>query len=149
MNKAVIIGNLTKDPELRHTPSGTAVCTLRVAVNDSKPDGNGGYKQYAHYFDVVVWGKQAENCAQWLSKGKKIGVTGKLEWQEWEAQDGTKRQKVEIVADNFGIDFLTPRDENTPAGDRTNGSARPQSTQQQAVPAGNGYGGGADDDIPF
>ena len=109
MNAVQIIGNLTRDPELRHTPSGTAVCSLRIAVND-RQKRNEEWVEVPFYFDVTVWGKQGENCAQWLTKGKKIGVSGKLAWREWEAQDGSKRQAVEIVAAQFGgVDFLTPK----------------------------------------
>jgi single-strand DNA-binding protein len=134
VNKALIIGNLTRTPELRHTSGGTAVCEFSVAVNDRKPDGNGGYEEYAHYFDVVVWGKQGENCAQWLDKGKKVGVTGKLDHQRWE-KDGVKHSRVKIIAEPFGVDFLTPRDGN---GASPSGASTTAPDFQ-----------GADDDIPF
>ncbi len=106
INSVVLVGNLTKDPELRHTPSGTPVTTLRVAVNDRVKRGE-EWQDAAYYFDVTVWGRTAENCAQYLAKGRPVGVQGKLTWREWDAQDGTKRQSVEVVADN--VQFLGGR----------------------------------------
>ena len=90
INSVVLVGNLTRDPELRHTPSGTAVTTLRIAVNDRVKRGE-EWQDAAYYFDVTVWGRDAENCAQYLAKGRPVGVQGKLTWREWDAQDGTKR----------------------------------------------------------
>jgi len=140
INRVVLTGNLTKDPELRHTPSGTSVCSLRVAVNSRTKDAQGNWGDKPNYFDVTVWGNQAESCAQFLSKGRPIGVDGRLDWREWEAQDGSKRQAVEIIADN--IQFLGSRDGGEGGGG-----------ERQFVPANAGagadFGQGADDDIPF
>ena len=135
MNSVCIVGNLTADPELRHTPSGAAVCNMRIAYNDRRKDETGNWSDVPYYFNVTAWGNTAERCSEWLSKGKKIGVTGKLTWREWESQDGTKRQAVEINA--FQIDFLTPRSE-TPQ----------QTSMEDSAPV---FGGAAsvDDDIPF
>ena len=141
INSVVLVGNLTKDPELRHTPSGTAVTTLRIAVNDRVKRGE-EWQDAAYYFDVTVWGRDAENCAQYLAKGRPVGVQGKLTWREWEAQDGSKRQSVEIVADN--VQFLGGR------GDDGGGQS------QQFVPSGAAQASSddfpaaaGDDDIPF
>src|SRR3954447_18034270 len=109
INRVILIGNLTRDPELRHTPSGTAVCSLRLAVNSRRKDQTGQWVEKPNYFDVTVWGQQGENCAQYLAKGRPVGVDGRLEWREWDAQDGTKRQAVEIIAD--GVQFLGGRGE--------------------------------------
>src|SRR6266404_7906139 len=100
INRVVLVGNLTKDPELRTTPSGTSVCKLRVAVNTRQKDSSTGeWGDKPNYFDVTVWGNQAESCAQYLSKGRPVGVDGRLEWREWDATDGSgKRQAVEVVA---------------------------------------------------
>jgi single-strand DNA-binding protein len=141
INSVVLVGNLTKDPELRHTPSGTAVTTLRVAVNDRVKRGE-EWTDAAYYFDVTVWGRTAENCAQYLAKGRPVGVQGKLTWREWDAQDGTKRQAVEIVADN--IQFLGGRDGGGGDGGQQfvpQGAATPTSDDFPAA--------AADDDIPF
>ena len=142
INIVALVGNLTKDPELRHTPSGTAVTTLRVAVNDRVKKGE-EWTDAAYYFDVTVWGRTAENCAQYLAKGRPVGVQGKLTWREWDAQDGSKRQSVEIVADN--IQFLGSRDGG--GGDGGGGQQFvPQGAAQSAdFPAA----ATADDDIPF
>ena len=142
INRVVLVGNLTRDPELRHTPSGMAVCSLRLAVNTRRKDqATGEWTEKPNYFDVTVWGNQGENCAQYRSKGRPVAVDGRLEWREWDAQDGTKRQAVEIIADS--VQFL---------GGRGDGEG-----QAQFVPAGAAAqsedadlgSGGADDDIPF
>jgi single-strand DNA-binding protein len=140
INSVVLVGNLTKDPELRHTPSGTAVTTLRVAVNDRVKRGE-EWTDAAYYFDVTVWGRTAENCAQYLAKGRPVGVQGKLTWREWDAQDGTKRQAVEVVADN--VQFLGSRDGGGDAGS-------PQFVTQGAGQSKDDFSSSpADDDIPF
>lgn len=92
-----VVGNLTRDPELRMTGSGTYVCEFGVAVNKSRKV-NGEWQDVAHFFDVVVWGKQGETCAQYLAKGRQVSIDGSLEQQRWEAQDGGKRSKVIVVA---------------------------------------------------
>jgi len=143
INSVVLVGNLTKDPELRHTPSGTAVTTLRIAVNDRVKKGE-EWSDAAYYFDVTVWGRTAENCAQYLAKGRPVGVQGKLTWREWDAQDGTKRQSVEVVADN--VQFLGSREGG---GDAAGGSGG-QFVPPAATAAGADFGSApADDDIPF
>ncbi len=110
VNVVVITGNLTRDPELRHTGGGTAICELRVAVNSRRKDGQSGeWVDKPNYFDVVVWGAQGENCANYLSKGRPVAVEGRLDWREWEAKDGSgKRQAVQIVANT--VQFLGSRD---------------------------------------
>jgi single-strand DNA-binding protein len=142
INRVVLVGNLTKDPELRHTPSGTAVCKLRLAVNTRQKDAQTGeWGDKPNYFDVTVWGNQGESCAQYLSKGRPVGVDGRLDWREWEAQDGTKRQAVEIIADS--VQFL---------GSRGDAEGQPQFVPAGATAdtANADFGGGAaDDDIPF
>ena len=101
INVVAITGNLTRDPELRTTPGGTSVCKLRVAVNSRRKDGQSGeLVDKPNYFDVTVWGAQGENCNTYLSKGRPVAVEGRLDWREWEAQDGGKRQAVEIIANS-------------------------------------------------
>ncbi|MGZ8782628.1 MAG: single-stranded DNA-binding protein [Gaiellaceae bacterium] len=143
INSVVLVGNLTKDPELRHTPSGTAVTTLRIAVNDRIKRGE-EWQDAAYYFDVTVWGRDAENCAQYLAKGRPVGVQGKLTWREWDAQDGTKRQSVEVTANN--VQFLGGREGG--GGDGAGGQQFvPQGASQSS--AADFPGTPADDDIPF
>ena len=110
VNVVVITGNLTKDPELRHTGGGTAVCELRVAVNSRRKNGQTGeWEDKPNFFDVTVWGAQGENCANYLSKGRPVAIEGRLDWREWEAKDGGgKRQAVQIVANT--VQFLGSRD---------------------------------------
>jgi single-strand DNA-binding protein len=144
INRVVLVGNLTRDPELRHTPSGTAVCKLRVAVNTRQKDAQGNWGDKPNYFDVTVWGNQGESCAQFLSKGRPVGVDGRLDWREWEAQDGTKRQAVEIIADT--VQFLGGRsDGELGAG----GGGERQFVPAGATAAPDADFGGSDDDIPF
>jgi single-strand DNA-binding protein len=145
INRVVLVGNLTKDPELRHTPSGTAVCKLRLAVNTRQKDAQGNWGDKPNYFDITVWGNQGESCAQYLSKGRPVGVDGRLDWREWDAQDGTKRQAVEIIADT--VQFLGSRDGGGGGGGGDG--------ERQFVPAAGTAGNedftssSADDDIPF
>lgn len=98
VNHYVCTGNLTRDPELRATPGGTSVAKLRVAVNGRRKDGQTGkWEDKPNFFDVTVWGKSGENAAKYLRKGRLILVEGRLDWQEWEGEEG-KRQRVEIIA---------------------------------------------------
>ena len=107
INRVVLTGNLTADPELRPTPNGTPVARLRVAVNTRRRNSSTGtWEEKPNYFDVTVWGAQAENCARYLSKGRPVAVDGRLEWREYEARDGGKRQAVEIIAES--VQFLGP-----------------------------------------
>jgi single-strand DNA-binding protein len=147
LNVVVVTGNLTRDPELRSLPSGTSVCKLRIAVNSRRKDQSGEWVDKPNYFDVTVWGAQGENCATYLSKGRPVAVEGRLDWREWEAQDGSKRQSVEIIANS--VQFLGSRDE---AGGGGNGitprSDVPADTSdfEDSEPAGVGS---SSDDIPF
>jgi single-strand DNA-binding protein len=156
VNVVVITGNLTRDPELRHTGGGTAVCDLRVAVNSRRKDQSGNWVDKANYFDVTVWGAQGENCANYLNKGRPVAVEGRLDWSEWEAKDGSgKRQAVRIVANT--VQFLGSRDGaggGNGNGGGDGGGFSPQSdvpadmSDFSGAPAGGG-GGGQEDDIPF
>src|SRR4051794_7694409 len=139
INRVVLVGNLTKDPELRHTGGGTPVCSLRIAVNGRKRDESGQWADKPNYFSVSVFGNQAESCAQYLAKGRPVAIDGRLDWREWE-KDGVKREAVEIVADS--VQFLGGR------GDGEGGGGG-----NQFVPAGASEGAdfpaATDDDIPF
>jgi single-strand DNA-binding protein len=150
INRVVLTGNLTRDPELSALPSGTSVCSLRVACNTRRKDNaSGEWVEQPNYFDVTVWGAQGENCANYLSKGRPVAIDGRLRWREWEAKDGSgKRQAVDIIADN--VQFLGSREggENGGGGSRfTPQSDVPADTADfQTAPAGSGN---ADEDIPF
>ena len=101
LNKVQLIGNLTKDPELRQTPNGNSVCSYTVATNLTWKDSNGQRQDKAEFHNVVSWGKLAEICGQYLQKGKKVYIEGRLQTRDWEAEDGSKRYKTEIVAENM------------------------------------------------
>jgi len=141
INRVVLVGNLTKDPELRHTGGGTPVCSLRIAVNTRRKDETGNWADKPNYFSISVFGNQAESCAQYLSKGRPVGVDGRLEWREWEATDGSgKRQAVEVVAES--VQFLGSR------GDA--GGDAPQFVPAGAAGDSADFpASAADDDIPF
>lgn len=150
INRVIVTGNLTRDPELRNTASGTPVCSLRIACNTRRKQGD-EWVEKPNFFDVTVWGKQGENCATYLEKGRPIAVDGRLEWREFDDREGNKRQAVEIIADS--VQFLGGREGG--GGGAGNGS---RFTPQSDVPAdtgdfapapASGGGGAADDDIPF
>src|ERR671926_964834 len=109
INRVVLVGNLTRDPELRHTGGGTPVCSLRIAVNSRRRDESGQWVDKPNYFSISVFGNQAESSAQYLSKGRPVAIDGRLDWREWQAQDGSKRESVEIVAES--VQFLGGRDD--------------------------------------
>ncbi len=104
LNKVFLIGNLTRDPELRYIPSGSAVATFTVAVNRVFKSQAGEKKEQTSFIRVVVWGRRAEVCGEYLSKGSPVFVEGRLQSRDWETQDGQKRSTTEVVADN--IQFL-------------------------------------------
>lgn len=103
LNRAQIIGNVTRDPELRTTATGQNVCTFGIATNMQWNDAQGQKQQRTEFHNIVAWGKLAEICNQYLAKGRKVYVEGRLQTREWEAQDGAKRNRTEIVAENMII----------------------------------------------
>jgi single-strand DNA-binding protein len=141
INRVTLVGRLTRDPELQHLPSGTPVMRLGLAVNGRQQDGAGNWVDKPNFFDVKVFGNQADFLSQHLAKGRRVGVDGRLDWSSWEAQDGSKRSKVEVVAQS--VQFLDSR------GDGEGGGS-------YLPPAESGGAGNADfpsaptdDDIPF
>ena len=145
LNRVVVVGNLTRDPELRHTPSGTAVCSLRVAVNSRRKDQTGQWVDKPNYFNVSVFGQQGENCAQYLAKGRPVAVDGRLEWREWESENG-KREAVEIVADT--VQFLGGRGDGE-GGPAAGGGGGYIPADTGVAPAADFPSSASDDDIPF
>ncbi len=150
INRVVLTGNLTADPELRSLPSGNSVCSLRVACNTRRKNASSGeWEDKPNYFNITVWGAQGENAARFLSKGRPVAIDGRLEWREWEAQDGTKRQAIDIIADS--VQFLGSREDGPGGGFSGNGPARGSDVPLdeadfQPAPAA---GAAGDDDIPF
>ena len=150
INRVVLTGNLTRDPELRSLPSGMSVCSLRLAVNTRRKGASGDWEDKPNYFDVTVWGAQGENCARYLAKGRPVAIDGRLEWSEWaDKETGKNRSKVEIVAD--AVQFLGGREDGPPSG---GGGFTPRSDvpvdDRDFQPAGAASSSaGSDDDIPF
>lgn len=153
VNKVIIIGNLGQDPELRYTPTGTAVCTLNVATTEVRTD-NGNRQEKTEWHRIVVWSKQAENCAKYLAKGRTVFVEGRLQTRSWDdQQSGQKRYATEIVAQN--VQFIGG------AGGAARGISQDHATQQLSSftppPAephsdsmfGGSHGSSSLDDIPF
>ena len=120
LNRATIVGNLTRDPETRAIPSGQTVCSFAVATNRRWKDKDGNTKEDTQFHEVTAWGKLGELAAQMLSKGKKVYVEGRLQTNSWEGTDGAKRSRTEIVADNFIP--LSPKSE-TAGGDFTSAAS--------------------------
>lgn len=139
MNVVCIVGNLTRDPELRATAGGTSVCDLSVAVNSREKDGQTGeWRDRADFFDVTVWGNQADNCAQYLEKGRGVAISGRLRQERWQNQGGENRSRVKIVA--HSVQFLSSaqrrEDEDEPSPDQTDFASSADSPAE-------------DDSIPF
>jgi len=150
LNRVTLVGRLTRDPELRHTAGGDAVCSMRVAVSSRARDENGQWGDKSNYFDVVVFGRQAESASNYLSKGRRIGVDGRLSWREWTAQDGGKRQSVEVVAnDVFFLDSRSDGGGGGASGGESSGWSAPAGSDMPVDTSDMTPTAGADDDIPF
>ncbi len=100
LNRATIIGNLTRDPESRTIPTGQNVCNFSIATSSQWTNAQGARQERTEYHPIVAWGKLADICSQYLAKGRKVYVEGRLQTREWEAQDGAKKSRTEIVAEN-------------------------------------------------
>ena len=120
-SKVIIVGNITRDPELRSTPSGTQVCGFSVAVNRNYRDGSGEQKENVSFFDCSAWGKSGEIIAQYAKKGSGILVSGRLEQRSWEDKEGQKRSRVEIVVEDFN--FIGGNDGSASGGKSASGAA--------------------------
>jgi single-strand DNA-binding protein len=141
INRVTLVGRLTREPELRHLPSGSPVLELGLAVNGRQKDDAGNWVDKPNFFDVKVYGNQAEMLSQHLAKGRRVGIDGRLDWRSWE-QDGQKRSKVDVVA--FQVQFLDSRAEGE--GGQYIPSSDVSADKSDFVRAG---AAGADDDIPF
>jgi single-strand DNA-binding protein len=149
LNKCMIIGNLGRDPEMRYTPSGQAVTQFTVAVNRNYKDSQGERQEETEWFRVVAWGQQAEFSAEYLRKGAKVFVEGRIQTRQWEGQDGQKRYTTELVANTIQNLERRPRDDAGEGGsqireERPARPARPQGEGQQQQPEPETY-----DDLPF
>ncbi len=151
LNRATLIGNVTRDPELRALPSGQNVATFGVATNMAWTDQQGQKQQRTEFHNIVAWAKLADICKQYLVKGKKIYLEGRLQTREWEAQDGTKKMRTEIVAENM---IMLDRG-GSPGSVGSSASAPAQPTYQATNPTPSPVDHGVGDqeirieDIPF
>lgn len=154
LNKAQLIGNLTRDPEIKQIPGGSQVATFGVATNFTWTDQSGAKQSKVEFHNVVAWRKLAEICGQFLRKGSKVFVEGRIQTREWEAEDGTKRYRTEIVADNMIMldkkgDIPESSMQREPAGirDSSSSSSSSGSSVGENVPAPAGEV--SVDDLPF
>lgn len=151
-NKIIIVGNLGRDPELRYTPQGTAVCSFSVATNEKRKDRAGELQNITTWFRVTLWGKQAENANKFLTKGNPIYIEGRLRTEEWTDRDGKARTSLEVQATE--MQFIGSRSDDSYGGGHDSessyssgagaGGAHEEESHQAAA-----SGGGGDDDIPF
>ncbi len=150
-NKVILMGNLTRDPELRVTPKGTAVCQLGLAINSSYKDKEGNTKEETTFVDIDVFGRQAEVIAKYMSKGRPILVEGRLKLDSWESKEGEKRNKLKVVLENF--QFVGARGES--GGDAGGGGSSLEDSAPPPRPAGRTNNPGAsrasvdEEDVPF
>src|SRR3972149_3438689 len=140
LNKVLLIGNLTRDPELRYTPQGTAVCTMGLATNRTWVTDNGDKKEETEFHRIVAWNKLAELCSQLLFKGRRVYVEGRLQTRQWTAQDGTQRQATEVVIEDMLVLDSRRQGEDVVVDDQAGQAvgAVPAAQPVQAAPAGGG-----------
>lgn len=149
-NRVMLMGNLTRDPQLRYTPSGTAVADFGLAVNRRRRGSNGERRDETCFVDVTAWGRQAEIINEHFNKGRPIFLEGRLQLDEWTSSDGQRRSKLKVVLENF--QFITPRD--APMGRRPQRQDQPQDQPQgqqpqEQAPARDSEGDYAADEPPF
>lgn len=140
VNKVILVGNLGANPEMRFTQGGQAVANLRIATTERWTDKNGQKQEQTEWHRVVVWGKQAEICGQYLTKGRQVYIEGRIRTRQWQDQQGQKRYSTEVVAQT--VQMLGSRTDGAPRED-TGATIPPDETVT------NDFGGGPDDDIPF
>lgn len=158
-NKIILVGNLGKDPELRYTPQGTAVCSFSMATNEKRRDKSGEFQNIATWFKVTLWGNQAETASKYLSKGRPVYIEGRLRIEEWTDRDGNPRQSLEV--NGTDMQFIGGGDRSE-AGDYSGGYERDDHAthsgppQERSTAASSGGASSApvaapagDDDIPF
>ncbi len=156
VNKAILIGNLGADPEVRFTPGGQAVANFRIATSESWTDKSGQKQERTEWHRIVVWGKLAELCGEYLAKGRQVYVEGRLQTREWTDKEGKKNYTTEVVANQVTV--LGGRGEGAPRGKPANAGAGredfgPPPPGMEEGPSGGppsgGPGSGSDEDIPF
>ena len=148
INRVVLVGRLTSDPELRALPSGASVCGIRLACNASRKNSDGDYTEKPNFFNVSVFGASGESVHRYMSRGRRVAIDGHLEWREWDTPEGTKRQAVDIVAES--VQFLDGRGDHGGPGGASDDEAptdgeQGQSEERELV----GVGSGIEDDLVF
>jgi single-strand DNA-binding protein len=144
VNKVILIGNLGADPEIRYTPNGTAVASFTLATNERWVTKNNEEGKRTQWHRIVAWGKLAERCKEYLVKGKQVYIEGRLQTRSWEDQEGQKRYRTEVVANNL---LLLGRADESVRGDE--GMEPAQSSTRDETARGDGDFGPTDDDLPF
>lgn len=152
-NRVILLGNLTRDPELRYIPSGTAVTEIGLAVNDRRKNASGEWVEETTFVDVTLWSRTAEVASEYLSKGSSVLIEGRLKLDTWESNDGQKRSKLRVVGEK--MQMVGARGERSGGGDRSGGGSRPaggsqprQRMDDDGPPVGS-YSETTEDDIPF
>lgn len=144
-NKITIVGNLGRDPELRYTPQGTAVCNFSMATNEKRRDKSGELQDLTTWFRITLWGRQAENASKYLQKGSPVYIEGRLRIDEWTDRDGNPRYTLEVNATD--MQFISGgRSDDYSSGDDEYSS---EASSSQAASASSSSGDPSDDDIPF
>jgi single-strand DNA-binding protein len=148
INRVVLIGRLTRDPELRALPSGASVCSLRVACNGTRKEPDGEYREKPGYFNVNVFGARGESVQRFMRRGRLIAIDGRLDWREWDTPEGGKRQTVDILANN--VQFLDGRGlgDSDSGGAGDDGSDADSSQRADERPLA-GVGSSIEDDVVF
>jgi single-strand DNA-binding protein len=152
VNKVILVGHLGADPDMRYTPSGQGVCEMRIATSESWNDKNGQRQERTEWHRIVVWGKRAEVCSKYLSKGRQVYVEGRIQTRSWDDKEGNKRYMTEIIAQD--VQFLGGGGGREGGRDNRASDPPPPSEGDFAgayagAGGGGGGGGGPDDDIPF
>jgi single-strand DNA-binding protein len=143
INRVVLLGRLTRDPELRTLPSGTTLCNMRVACDSSRREQDGSYSRKPNFFSVRTFGGQAENIVRYLRKGSRVAIDGRLDWSEWETGEGARRQAVDIVAAR--VEFLDRPNESDGSGEQPVTDDPGEQPGRDLV----GVGSGVEDELIF
>jgi single-strand DNA-binding protein len=147
INRVVLVGRLTSDPELRALPSGTSVCSLRIACNATRKNSEGDYTEKPNFFSVSAFGAVGESVHRYMSRGRRVAIDGRLDWREWETPEGGKRQAVEIVAES--VQFLDGRGDNGAVAGPSDGKGIVDDAQDSDERELVGVGSGIEDDVVF
>lgn len=159
-NKVILMGNLTRDPEVRQSQSGTAIVKAGLAVNDRRPDGQGGWKEQAHFFDITLFGSRGEAFARFNKRGACVLIEGRLNFSQWQDKEsGQKRSKVDVVVDSWSFTGSKSDNSGGGGGGGYDNNQQQNNNNQQQTPApsfpgpdsfgGAPAGGGMSDDVPF